>query len=258
MSETAPTYEPGTPMWVDLGTPDVKASISFYSQLFGWQAEDMGEEAGHYHLFRQEGKMVAGGGPLMSPQQPTAWSTYVHTPDAATTAKSVRDAGGQVLVEPFPVMDQGVMAVFADPSGAVISVWQPQQHRGAELVNRPFGFCWNELQTRDLEAVKAFYPRVFNWGIRENNGPDGKVAYVEWLLNGRTIAGCMPMGDQIPAQVPPHWLVYFAVDDADATAQKAQQLGARMMMPPMDIPQGRFSVLTDPQGATFGEIRMRQ
>ncbi len=249
MADGTPTYEPGVPMWVDLGSPDVAASQRFYGQLFGWQAQDLGPDAGGYTMFLLDGKMAAAVGPLMSPQQPPAWSTYVCTSDATATARAVEQAGGTVVMEPFDVMDQGRMGVFTDSGGAYFSVWQPGKHTGAEVVNVPGAFSWNELATRDIDGAKRFYGAVFGWGA-ETHGD-----YTEWKLGGRSIGGAMPMGDRYPPNVPPHWLVYFTVANTDEIVQRAQQLGARVMAPPQDIPQGRFAVLVDPQGATFGVIQ---
>jgi predicted enzyme related to lactoylglutathione lyase len=254
-TNSTPTPTPGTPNYVDLGSSDLAASVTFYTGLFGWQAEDTGEAMGHYTIFRQAGKSVAGAGPLMMPQQPVVWSTYMCTADARATAKAVQEAGGAVLVEPMDVIEQGTFAVFTDPSGGAFSVWQPGANKGSELVNVPNSFCWNELATRDLEGAKSFYPRIFGWGVKSNPMPEGG-EYVEWQVDGRSVAGALAMGAQYPPQAPSHWLVYFAVADTDATVSKAQTLGATVVVPPMDIPQGRFAVLSDPQGATFGVIRI--
>lgn len=251
----SPTFAPGVPMWVDLSTKDLQGSLSFYTQLFGWQGEDMGEQAGHYTMMRQDGKEVCAITPPMNPQTPTVWSTYFATTDATATAQKVKSAGGQVFVEPFAVMDQGTMAVCADPSGAVFCVWQADKFSGAALVNTPTSFCWNELETRDLEGAKRFYPQVFGYGVHANPMPQGG-EYVEWQISGRSIAGAQAMMPNMPAEVPPHWLVYFAVADCDATVSKAQSLGATVRVPCMDIPQGRFAILTDPQGANLGVIRL--
>src|ERR1051326_5937669 len=121
---STPTYAPGTPMWIDHTSPDVAAAARFYDQLFGWTSEDLGEEAGHYTMFRSNGKMVAATTPPMNPGTPSVWSTYIATNDAAATARKVTEAGGQVLMPPFQVMDSGTMAVFTDPTGAVFCVWQ--------------------------------------------------------------------------------------------------------------------------------------
>jgi predicted enzyme related to lactoylglutathione lyase len=255
VTDGKPTYAPGTPLWIDLGSPDLAGSARFYSELFGWQAEDMGEQMGHYTMFRQDGKSVAAVAPLMSPQQPTAWSTYISTTNAEETAKKVTDAGGQVVSPPMQIMEEGTMAVCIDPTGAAFGLWQPNRMTGADLVNVPVSLSWNELSTRDMAAAKTFYTKVFPWTAKSNPMPDGS-EYVEWQIDGKSIGGGMQMGAQMPAQVPPHWLVYFAVANTDNTLKRAQELGAKVMMPAMDIPQGRFGVLTDPQGAAFAVIQI--
>jgi uncharacterized protein len=254
-TESKPTYAPGTPLWIDLGSPDVEASARFYTGLFGWQSEDMGEQMGHYTMFRQDGKSVAAVAPLMSPQQPTVWSTYISTTNAEDTARKVTEAGGQVIAPPMQVMEEGTMAVFVDPTGAAFGVWQPNRMTGADVVNTPVSLSWNELSTRDLPAAKAFYTKVFPWTAKSNAMPDGS-EYVEWQVEGKSVGGGMAMNPQIPPQVPPHWLVYFAVANTDNTLKRAQELGAKVMVPATDIPQGRFAVMTDPQGAAFAIIQV--
>jgi predicted enzyme related to lactoylglutathione lyase len=245
-----PDYPPGTPMWVDLGTPDVEASIRFYGDLFGWSASDPVEGGGGYRFFEQAGKMVAGLGPLMAPQQPTAWTSYVAVADADATVAQARDAGGMVFSEPLDVMDVGRMAIVADPSGAALGLWQPRRHTGAEIVNEPVSLTWNELDTRDTEAAKPFYKAIFGWDAQADD------AYTTWQLDGRPVAGMMAMPPQVPAAVPSYWLAYFAVEDTDAVVASASELGAQVLVAPRDIDAGRFAVLADPQGATFGVIRM--
>jgi predicted enzyme related to lactoylglutathione lyase len=233
----------------------VKKSAEFYERLFGWQAQDMGEEAGHYTMFTSNGKMVAATTPPMAPGTPSVWTTYIATANAEETAKKVAEAGGQTIVAPMQVMDQGSMAVFTDPTGAVFSVWQAAAHKGAQLVNKPGSFCWNELATRDLARAKDFYTKVFGYGVKSNPMPQGG-EYVEWQVNGRSVAGALEMGSMYPPNVPPHWLVYFAVANTDDTVKRAQELGGQVITPGMDSPQGRFAVLADPQGAPFAVIQL--
>ncbi|HSS11133.1 MAG TPA: VOC family protein [Acidimicrobiales bacterium] len=247
-------YAPGTPAWVDLGTSDLEAAKTFYSGLFGWGLQDMGPEAGGYTMATVRGKQVAGLGPLMAEGQPTAWTTYVYIEDADATAKEIEAAGGTVFAPPFDVMTAGRMGVFADPTGAVFAIWQPRDHKGAQLVGEAGALCWNELHTRDPDRAKQFYHDVFGW-TGQTSEMDG-MTYTEWKLGDETVGGMMPMGDQFPAEVPPHWLAYFAVDDCDATVAKAGQLGGSVLSPAMDIPQGRFAVVADPQGAAFGVIKL--
>jgi len=244
-------------MWVDLATPDVEAATRFYNQIFGWTSQDLGEEAGHYNMFFRNGKSVAAATPPMTPNQPPSWSTYIATANAEDTANKVKEAGGQVLMAPFQVMDQGTMGAFMDPTGAVFCVWQPAAMTGAELVNESGSFSWNELATRDMDAARSFYTRVFPWTAKANDMPQGG-QYIEWQVDGRSIAGGMTMGPQFPAEVPPHWLVYFTVDNTDDVVKRAPELGGKVLSPAMDIPQGRFAVLADPQGAAFAVIQMPQ
>jgi hypothetical protein len=247
-------YAPGVPSWIDIGT-DVEGAKQFYGSLFGWDAQDAGppEETGGYGFFMKNGKMVGGFGPQQNPGPPF-WSTYVSVADADETAKKVEQAGGNVIMAPMDVMGAGRMAVFQDPQGGFISAWQPGEHKGAQLVNEPGSFTWNELNSRDVEAAKAFYTAVFGWEAETHEG--GPMPYTEFKVGGQSIAGCMPMPPMIPAQVPQHWLVYFAVDDTDAAVAKVTELGGAVRMPGMDTPAGRIAVVADPQGATFAVIKL--
>jgi predicted enzyme related to lactoylglutathione lyase len=243
-------YQPGVPCWVDLSSTDIKASAEFYREIFGWDVDlDPRPDAGGYGQFTLRGKKVAGIGPTFGEGMPAVWNTYVATGDAAKTAHAATDAGGTVVMEPMQVFEEGSLAVFQDPAGAFIGVWQAGNHTGAELANEPGAFTWNELATRDVEAAKAFYTRVFGWEAQTNDM--GGMQYTEFKVDGRSIAGMLPMGEQFPPGVPPHWLVYFAVPDCDASAARVQELGGSVFAPPMDIPIGRFSVVADPQNAVF-------
>src|SRR5689334_14142216 len=132
---TAPT--PGVPNWVDLGTADLDDAKRFYTELFGWSAHVSGDEYGGYTVFNLNRRPAAGAGPLFGAGQPTAWSTYIATADSDTIAARVVAAGGQVLVPPFDVMDQGRMAAFLDHSGAPFSVWEAGTMAGAEVFDVP-------------------------------------------------------------------------------------------------------------------------
>jgi predicted enzyme related to lactoylglutathione lyase len=249
-------YAPGTPSWVDLASPDPDASARFYGGLFGWDAAETGpvEETGGYRMLQRDGRNIAGLGPTQGEGQPAMWTTYVRTGDAEATAAKVREAGGRVMMEPFDVLGAGRMAVFVDPGGAFISVWQPQRHHGADLVNEPGAFCWNELATRDVDAAKRFYGAVFGWDAETN--AYGETSYTEWKLGGRSIGGMIQMNEQWPEDVPPHWMVYFATDDVDAATRRVEELGGKVSVPPTDTPAGRFTVVNDPHGAVFSIIEL--
>jgi predicted enzyme related to lactoylglutathione lyase len=281
-------YIPGVPCWVDTSQPDPDAATDFYGGLFGWEFEDVMPEGSDakYFMARSEGSawsmfdtsgeprsgIVAAVGsiPEGMPQIAT-WNTYIWVDSADETASRVRDAGGSVVMEPFDVMDSGRMAVFTDPEGAAFGVWQAKEFKGAELVNDPGTLNFNGLNTRDVEGARKFYPSVFGW---ETLDLGGGMAF--WTLPGYgdhlesfqpglreqvtkmggpvgfedVVAALNPIPDDQP-DTPPHWSVTFATDDADATAEKASELGGKAMVPPFDAPWVRMTVIADPQGAMF-------
>jgi predicted enzyme related to lactoylglutathione lyase len=245
-------YPAGTPSWVDLSSPDLDGSASFYGGLLGWEAvesEGPPEETGGYRLFTNGGLEVAGLGPAQ-PGQPPAWTTYVAVEDVAAVKERVEAAGGKTMMDALQVMDAGTMAVFTDAEGAFFAAWQAGRHRGARLVNAVGALTMNELRTRDLDAAAGFYSDVFGWDV-EPLEQGGQVVYGSVKLNGRLVAGMLPMGDIFPAELPPHWIPYFGVEGVDAAAQKARELGGRALGAAMAVPSGRFVPLADPQGAAF-------
>ena len=258
MQET-PEYKPGTFCWVELGTSDSAGAKTFYSSLFGWQYEDnpTGPDM-VYTLLKLDGKDVGGLYTLMpdmvSQGIPPNWMSYVLVESADDTAEKVKKAGGTVINGPFDVMTVGRMAVIQDPTGAVFSLWQPGTNKGAGVVNVPNSFCWNELATRDTKKAGDFYSTVFGWARDvQNLGP---LEYTMFNNGDRPNGGMFGITPDM-GNLPPHWLVYFAVDDCDAKVQKATELGAQVMKPADDIPGvGRFAILVDPQGAAFAVIKL--
>jgi predicted enzyme related to lactoylglutathione lyase len=247
------SYVPGTFSWVDLGTTDAEAAKGFYSALFGWEAEDMpaGEDA-TYTMARIGGKWVAALYGLSAEQrergQHPAWLSYVTVDDADAAAGTARELGGTVVSDAFDVLDSGRMALFRDPQGAFFAVWQPRQHIGAQRVNEPGTLTWNELATTDVDAAKQFYAGLFGWGSQQLDTGGGP-PYVIVDVAGRTNGSITTLRQE---GVPPHWLVYFVSADVDASAARIGELGGRVMVPPMDIPNGsRIAVAADPQGAVF-------
>jgi predicted enzyme related to lactoylglutathione lyase len=249
------SYEPGTPSWVDLSSPDVDASKQFYGALFGWEAQDAGpqDETGGYAMFTLRGLNVAGIGRIMMEGQPTVWSTYVSTDDADAAVARAIEAGGSAMVEPMPVMDAGRMAFLMHPAGGVVGLWEPARHTGAQLVNEPGAFTWNEFHARDVAGATAFYTAVFGWTADELDM--GGSNYTMFTVGDARIAGLMGMMPGTPDEVPPNWLTYFAVADCDATVAKVTELGGSVMAPGMDIEGiGRIAIVADPHGAVFGVV----
>ncbi len=267
-------YIPGVPCWIDTSQPDPESAADFYRGLFGWEFEDAMPPGspGKYLIARIRGGDVAAVSSIPEGAPPQArWNTYIWVDSADEAAAKARDAGGSVLMEPFDVTNAGRMAMVADPEGAVFCVWQANEHRGARIVNEPGSLVFNGLNTRDPEGAKAFYGAVFGWKTLAL-GPGGEMwtqpGYGDHLEEANpdlrkqmaavgapagfedVVAALNPIGEAESA-TPAHWSVTFAVDDADATAEKAAELGGRVVSPPMDAPWVRMTVLEDPQGATF-------
>ena len=245
-------HAPGTFCWADLAAPDMDAAAAFYSGLFGWTSELVGttEETRGYTFFMLDGKRVVGYGPP-GPEEPPSWRIYVAVESADETAAKVRDAGGEVLMEPTDVTDVGRMAVFRDPGGAVFCIWQPRAHEGAEVSREPNTMGWVEHMTSDVEGAKRFYGAVFGWDADAMDA-----GYSIWKLGDAELGGLTGMND-LPPGTPPHWMVDFAVTDVDAAAGRAPEVGGQVNVPPttVDLPDRgplTFAVISDPNGAPFG------
>jgi predicted enzyme related to lactoylglutathione lyase len=250
---TSPTAasRAGTPIWIDLASSDPAASRDFYGRVFGWLVEvNPDPQYGGYALATIGGKSVAGIGPRMMAEAPTAWSLYLGTTDADGLASRVAAAGGTVVVPPMTVGGQGRMLVFQDPAGAFIGAWEAAAMSGFEL-DGPNTFAWAELNARGFEAASDFYRDVFGWSPAEIPMGDGQPPYVRFSLGDAMVAGGMEMNAGVPAFVPSYWMVYFGVADVEATFRAAIAAGATEMMPPTPFPGGQFAILSDPQGATF-------
>lgn len=239
-------YEPGTPSWVDLGSPDAQAAAAFYGALFGWTAEmDPRPEAGGYGMFTLGGKNVAGLGPQMNPDMPPFWAVYITSADADDTLAKAREAGGTVVMGPMDVFDAGRMGVLKDAVGSFVSVWEPKEHIGAELVNEAGTFGWSELATSDLKGAREFYQSVFGWGLEPAASSDTAAIFT---VQGKVVCGAHAAG---PSEFPA-WSAWFGVDDCDRSAALVTELGGSILMPPNDMDFGRGAVVADPHGAVFG------
>jgi hypothetical protein len=244
-------YTPGTFSWVDLNTNDQDAAKTFYSSLFGWQADDRPVGDGVVYSMQQiGGKDVCAISPQMQDQReagvPPMWNSYITVASADDSAARAGELGANVHAPPFDVLDVGRMAVIQDPQGAFFMIWEPKTTIGAQLVNEHGAFCWNELYTRDLDGAKDFYGGLFGWEFQAfEQSPD---PYFVVMNNGRSNGGLRGL----PApEVPPHWLVYFAVPDIDAGIGKVEELGGENIMGPMDIGGPKIGIVKDPQGAPF-------
>lgn len=244
-------YPDGVFSWVDLGTTDIEGAKAFYGSLFGWSFEDKPTDAGApYTMCYIDGNSVAGMAPLPPDMQaqgvPPNWTSYIKHDDVDSIDEKIKAAGGTVVFPPMDVMTEGRMLIAIDPGGAGFGVWQPKDHIGAQLVNAPNTFFWNELQTNDVDAAKAFYASVFGW-THETNEDN----YVAAATDGRVQAGMMAIHEEW-GDVPPNWSIYFLVEDAEKAAAKAHELGGTVLRPPFQVGEmGKMTVVQDPQGAVI-------
>jgi predicted enzyme related to lactoylglutathione lyase len=220
---------------------------AFYGGLFGWDIQEGPPEAGGYSMATMGGHQVAGIGPKMSEEMPTAWITYIATDDADATAAKIKAAGGQMLMDPFDVMDVGRMGIAVDPGGAVFGLWQSRTHTGVGRANEPGALAWNENMSRDYERNKEFYRSVFGYDF----GDVGADTYQTLQVDGKEVAGIGAIEADTPPDTPANWGVYFAVADTDAAAAKLNQLGGSVIRGPWDSPFGRMAQVSDDQGAVF-------
>jgi uncharacterized protein len=243
-------YAPGTFSWVDLSTTDQEGAKTFYSGLFGWDADDQPVGDGMtYSMMNIGGKPVAGISLQNDMQRqfgaPPAWNSYVTVESADDAADRASKLGANVIAPAFDVMDVGRMAVIQDPQGGFFMVWEPKLHIGAGIVNQHGALSWNELASGDLDASAGFYSELFGWEAQ----PFEDMAFPYRIIqNGGASNGGMRESQQ---NEPTYWLAYFGTDDIDATMARSTELGGNSIMGPMDIGMGKIAVLQDPQGAVF-------
>jgi uncharacterized protein len=244
------------PVWTDLAATDPKAAAKFYSAVFGWKVEVSPDpQYGGYATAKAGGKDVAGITPKQMEQQPSAWTVYIGTANAAETAKKAEAAGAKIIAPVMEVGDQGHMAIIQDPSGAYLGLWQAGTMHGSQSTGAN-SMGWAELNARGFNKAEPFYKKLFGWGEKKSPMGEGQPEYTEFQLGGTSIAGGTEMNEMVPAQVPSYWLVYFNVDSVDKAFDKVLAEGGKEMLSPMDMPGGRFAIVSDPEGAAFGLLKM--
>lgn len=241
----------GAVNWVDLSTPDLEEAATFYHHLFGWAIQRSTSVMGEYLIASVGDRQVAGmmGQGQGLEGQPPVWTVFVSVDDIDATMTTTREAGGEVLTAPFSIPGNTRVAVVADPGGAMLGVISGPRPDGAFFCHDPGGVSWVELLTHDPFAAEGFYTAVFGWKAVTQQA--GATLYTIFKLEDEDVSGMMMMPDDIPAGVPAHWAVYFAVADSTAAEKRALELGGNVLRPTTEIDIGRFAVLADPQGATF-------
>lgn len=252
------SYLQGQFSWVDLMTSDLAAAKGFYQGLLGWEAADVDTGGfGVYSMFRKDGYDLAGGG-QMSPEMldsgmPSMWNSYISVDDIKKATAQAESLGANIVMPPMEVMQAGQMVGIQDPTGANVFFWQPNEHPGAQLVNVPDTWVWNELMTRDVPAAKKFYAAMFGWEFTKEDG----AAEEYWMFTNhdRQNGGLMKMPAEA-GDLPPYWVVYFHVADLQAATEKVRELGGAVYMESISSSVGPIAICADPQSATFNVIQL--
>ena len=247
----APTLVVGAPCWIDLFSSDTAKATTFYSELFGWKAEEPQEGFGGYFTFTKDGKHV--GGCMHNDGQagyPDGWSIHLMTDDVEAVASATSKQGGKVDFEPMTVGENGRSTMVRDPGGAAVGAWQPGTQQGFEITGEVGTPTWFELHTREYDKAVSFYRDVFKWDAHTVSDTD-EFRYTTLGEGDNQLAGIMDDTAVSGDADPPHWAIYFKVDDADAVLEKIVELGGKVIQPAEDTPYGRLARAADPTGAEF-------
>lgn len=246
-------FNPGDFCWNDLSTPDVKGARKFYATVLGWEYDVENPDGKHeYHMIKKDGAYVGGAYTAPDPNIPPHWLPYIKVESAAETSAKAKELGGEVVMGPMDVFEEGKMSLIRDPQGAHFAIWEAVNHHGSSIFGKPGSACWYEINARDKKAVIDFYTKLFGWGTKSDRFEN--MPYTEFLNGEKSVGGLIEMNKEW-GDMPSHWMTYFMVEDTDETVREIKERGGQVPYDPMDIPDvGRFAVAIDPFGAAFSVI----
>ncbi|MDB5352035.1 MAG: hypothetical protein JWN86_3282 [Planctomycetota bacterium] len=238
--------------WVNILTSQPSEAMEFFATVLGWTFYEMPPFG---HGVQVGGRDIGGlfdlNGPGCPPGLPPVIGVTVKVDNADAACEKIRSLGGKA--EPaFDIADHGRMAVCHDPNGGAFDIWQPITKPGTDADSSlPGAPSWSESLTTDVARATEFYNKMFGWTAEVKQMPG--MEYTVFRHGGIDIAGLMAIPHP---DIPPHWGTYFTVKDADEAARVAQELGGKLFVPPMDIPEiGRFCGIMSPQGVRFCAIQ---
>ncbi len=262
--------EQGSFIWYELMTPNPAAAKAFYDAVVGWSIDGHNSVPGgavDYRMIVRGDGGFAGGvlgltQPMLDGGARPAWIGYLHAADVDATVAAITAEGGKTMMPPHDQPGVGRLAMVADPQGAPFYLMDPLPPEDdpdgtsdAFSVDQPHHVRWNELSTSDPAAAIAFYKRHFGWA--QEGGMDmGEMGTYQFLQHDDVgIGAVMPLMPGMPHAV---WSYYIGVDDIDRAATAITDGGGTIVMGPMEIPGGEYSInATDPQGASFGLVGPR-
>jgi uncharacterized protein len=256
---TRTSYEPGTFCLVGLAAANPGAAKDFYLALFDWGSDDLavGSAGPSTMLFRDSERVAVLYGQMETARAagaPPHWTSYISVEHADSTADKALALGATALGQPVDVADAGRVAAIRDPTGAIVSLWQPRSLIGATLVNDVGALCWNELSTPDPDLAASFYEALFGWRF-EPIGPFPGAPEMMGITNAAGWKnGSTTKLEGENAEIPANWTPYFGVESCPEAVSRARQLGGQVVVDTIEIPSGRLAVIRDPQGAAFGFV----
>jgi predicted enzyme related to lactoylglutathione lyase len=243
-------------VWYDLMTPDPEAAQAFYAAVAGWGTEVFPGMQPPYTMWTANGTPIGGSMTLQDEAVAAGarphWLAYVAVPDVDATAARAQELGSRILVPPTPIPTVGRFAVLADPQGAHIALFRPDQGDRPEPEGMPpvGDFTWHELATPDPDAAWDFYADLFGWEKTSAMDMGEMGTYQMFGRKGATLGGIYRQPDTMPG--PPAWLHYARVPDVNAAVEAASQNGGQIIHGPMEVPGGDWvAMMTDPQGGMF-------
>jgi predicted enzyme related to lactoylglutathione lyase len=242
---------PGRPVWHDLVTTDLASAKAFYGGLFGWTFRDYAVKEGGYALASLDGKPVAG---ILQPAKRkvnvSQWITYFSVDDVDVAAAAATKAGARLVVTPRDIANQGRAALLLDPQGAPVALARLAGGDPAPVPPPPNAWLWVDLWTTDPAAASAFYRGLL--GLEPQAVDRGGVAYTVLGRDGRAYAGML----RIPQpEIRPNWLPVVRVEDARTTAERAAQLGGRVLLAPRpEVRDGKAAIVADPTGGAVAVL----
>jgi predicted enzyme related to lactoylglutathione lyase len=250
----AMSHLPGKFVWFEHVSSDIGKARAFYEPLFGWHVESMPMGAQSYSMIMNAGHQGIGGLTTAPAGGASHWQSYLSVDNVDASFASAIAAGAKSQMPPTDFGPVGRGAALTDPTGAGVSLWHSADADRPDAEQVAVGdWYWNELWTPDAKTALAFYERVFGYTHDAMDTGAHGTYYLLKSPDGKMRAGLMQSSDPKAKTI---WLPYVRVADCDASAAKAGQLGAQVVVPPSDIPNvGRFAVLVDPLGAAVAVIK---
>ena len=244
------TYTHGKFVWFEHMSPEIDTARAFYEALFGWRSNVVPMGTDSYPMI-QHGEQGIGGYRKATGKAPTHWIAYLSVPDVDASFKAIAAQGCRTMLAPTDI-GPGRMAAVADPTGASFALWKGADGDNPDRPSRVGEWHWTELWTTDEKKAVEFYQATFGYSVDTMAMPTG--TYYILKKDGVPRAGLMRSSEPKAHSM---WLSYVSVEDCDATLRKAESLGAKVVVPSIDMPQvGRFAVLVDPVGAAIGVIQV--